>query len=126
MGPAGAITFKEECELMEGGFALVCKSEGKTPMGPSKSHSIMSYDAEKKAYTYTAAENNSPVFTALGQTKGETWTWMTESDMGGKPMKVRVTIKEAAPSSYDFLMEMSMDNAAFAPLMEGKATKVGT
>ena len=51
MGPGGPITFKETCELMEGGFALVCRSEGKGPMGPTKSVSIMSYDVEKKAYT---------------------------------------------------------------------------
>jgi hypothetical protein len=49
MGPAGAVTFKETCELYEGGFALVCRSEGKNPMGPAKSISIMSYDVEKKA-----------------------------------------------------------------------------
>ena len=56
MGPAGAVTFKEVCEMMDGGFALVCRTEGKSPMGPTKGVSIMSYDTEKKTYTYTAAE----------------------------------------------------------------------
>lgn len=126
MGPGGPITFRETCELFEGGFALVCRSEGKGPMGPMKSQSIMSYDVEKKAYTYTAAESNTPVFTALGHTVGETWTWATESNMGGKVMKTRVTIKESGPTSYEFRMEMAMDAGTFAPVMEGKATKAGT
>lgn len=126
MGPGGQITFKEECELLEGGFALVCRSEGKSPMGPTKSHSIMSYDVERKAYTYTAAESNSPVFTALGQTSGPTWNWNTESKMGTQVMKVRVTIKENGPTSYDFLMEMAMDSGAFTPVVQGKTAKAGT
>lgn len=126
MGPGGAVTFKETCELMDGGFALICRSEGKGPMGPSKSFSIMSYDADKKAYTYTAAENNMPVFTALGQVSSDTWTWLTESSMGGKPMKTRVVIKEAGPTAYDFTMELSADGAPFARVIEGKSTRSGT
>ncbi len=126
MGPAGAVTFKEVCELMDGGFGLVCRSDGKGPMGPSKAHAIMSYDVEKKTYTYTAAESNMPVFTALGQVAGDTWTWTTESTMGGQAMKTRVTVKEGGPKTYDFLMEMSMAGGAFAPMVQGKATRIGT
>lgn len=126
MGPAGPVTFKETCELLEGGFALVCRSEGKGPMGPSKSVSIMSYDLEKKAYTYTAAENNMPVFTALGQVAGPKWTWSTEANMGGKPMKTRVTITEGGATSYSFQMELSLADGPFATVMEGKATRTGT
>ena len=126
MGPAGQITYREVCEMMDGGFALVCRSEGKSPMGPTKGVSIMSYDTEKKTYTYTAAESGMPAFTALGQTSGPAWTWTTESMMAGKPMKTRVTIKEGGPASYDFLMEMSMAGGAFAPMVQGKSTKAGT
>ncbi|MGH9313175.1 MAG: DUF1579 family protein [Vicinamibacterales bacterium] len=126
MGPGGPMTFKETCEMFEGGFALVCRSEGKSPMGPTKSLSIMSYDVEKKTYTYTAAESNSPVFTALGQTADGTWTWGTESKMAGKMMKTKVTIKETGPTSYEFRMELASDGGAFTPFVEGKATRVGT
>jgi hypothetical protein len=126
MGPGGAITFKETCELFEGGFALVCRSEGKNPMGPAKSVSIMSYDVEKKAYTYTAAETKSPVFTAYGQVTNGTWNWKTESSAGGKTMAVIVTITEKGGTSYDFKMEMAMDGGTPMTVMEGKATKTGT
>lgn len=126
MGPAGTVTFKETCELYEGGFALVCRSEGKNPMGPAKSISIMSYDVEKKAYTYTAAETNNPVFTAYGQVANDTWNWKTESTMGGKTMAVLVTITEKGGTAYDFKMEMAMDGGTPTTVMEGKATKSGT
>jgi hypothetical protein len=123
MGPGGPITVKEVCELMDGGFAVVCRGEGKGPMGAMKSVAIMTYDAEKKAYTYTAAESNMPVFTALGQAQGGTWTWRNESSTGTQKMITRVTIKEGGPKAYDLLIEMSMDGKTFAPIVQGKATK---
>ena len=42
MGPGGEVTYTETCELFEGGFALVCESEGTSPTGPTKTFSIMS------------------------------------------------------------------------------------
>jgi hypothetical protein len=119
MGKGGPMTMKETCELMDGGFAVVCRGEGKGPMGPQKTVSIMSYDAEKKTYTFTAAESGMPVFTALGQVKGPTWTWTMQSS----GMTTRVTITEKDPRAYDFVMEMSMDGKTFARLAEAKVTK---
>lgn len=126
MGPGGAMAFQEVCELMPGGFSVVCRSDGKSPMGAVKAVSIMSYDADKKAYTYTAAESNMPAFTATGQAQGQTWLWSATSNMGGKTMTTRVTITEGGPKSYDMTMEMSMDGKNFAPIMSGKATRTGT
>jgi hypothetical protein len=126
MGPAGPITFKESCEMWEGGFALVCRSEGKNPMGTAKSISIMSYDVEKKVYTYTAVETNNPAFTAYGQVTNGTWNWKNESKMGGKTMALHVTITEKGGSAYDFKMEMATDGGTPMTVAEGKATKTGT
>lgn len=123
MGPGGPVTLKQTCELMDGGFAVVCRAEGKNPMGTSRSVAISTYDAEKKVYTYTAAESNMPVFTALGSTKGSTWTWNTEAAMGTQRVYTRVTQTEAGPKAYDFVMEMSLDGKTFARLVEGKFTK---
>ena len=126
MGPGGPVTMKEVCELTGGGFALVCRSDGKTPMGATKATSIMTYDAERKTYTYTSAESNMPVFTATGRVEGPTWTWTNTSNMGGQKMTMRVTIKEAGPKAYDMNMEMSMDGKTFASLMSAKATRAGS
>ena len=123
MGPGGPITFTQTCEAMDGGFAVVCRSEGKGPMGPSKAVAIMSYDAQRKAYTYTAAESNMPAFTAIGQTNGTVWTWNTEMVMGAQKMFTRVTQTEGGPKSLDFAMELSLDGKTFARVVEGKMTK---
>jgi|SRR5687767_6541297 hypothetical protein len=123
MGKGGPVTFRETCEAMPGGFSVVCRSEGKGPMGPTKAVSIMGYDAARKTYTYTAAESNMAPFTALGQNQGQTWTWTMDATEGGQKMTMRVTIKEGGPKGYDMNMEMSMDGKTFAPVMSGKATR---
>jgi hypothetical protein len=123
MGPGGPITMKQTCDIMDGGFAVVCRAEGKSPMGATKGASITSYDTDKKAYTYTSAESNMPVFTALGTVKGPTWTWNTDGMMGTQRVYTRVTLTEGGPKAYDFAMEISMDGKSFARLVEGKFTK---
>jgi len=120
------ISFTESCEWFEGGFALVCRSEGQGPMGPSKSLSIMTYDAGKKAYTYYGLESNAPPFMAIGQRQGKDWRWGSEAKMGEKSMKTRVTITEISPSSYGFEMEMSTDGGTWTRAMGGKSTKKTT
>jgi hypothetical protein len=127
MGPGGKIAFNESCELYEGGFAVVCNAEGMGPMGPTKSHSIMSYDADKKAYTYYAIEKGMPPFLATGQRDGKTWKWDAESKMGAMTMKTRVTVTETSPTSYTFDMKASTDGGAnWTQVMSGKSTKSGT
>jgi hypothetical protein len=123
LGPGGPITFKQTCELMEGGLALVCRSEGKNPMGPTKAVAIISYDAQQKAYTYTAAESNMPAFTAIGQVNGAVWTWNAEMTMGTQKIFTRVTQTEGGPKALDFAMELSLDGKTFARVIEGKLTK---
>ena len=124
MGPGGEITFTETCELFEGGFALVCKSEGTSPMGPTKTFAIMSYDTEKMAYTYHAVESNMPAFSSLGQREGKTWNWTSEAKMGSETMKIRVTITEMPPNSYTFKLEMSTDDGTnWMTSLEGTSTK---
>jgi Protein of unknown function (DUF1579) len=126
MGPAGPFTSTDVCEMFEGGFALVCRTEGKGPMGPSKSLSIMSYDTGKNAYVYHAVETNMPAFTAWGNTTDGTWNWTSESKMGANTMKSKVTITQTGPNGYDFIFEMSMDDGPFQQIVEAKATRSAT
>lgn len=128
MGPGGKITFTESCEWFEGGFAVVCRSEGKSPMGPTKSLSIMTFDMEKRSYTYYAVETGVPPFMANGHRDGKAWRWQTEASMGGgQTMKTEVTVTEVSPTATTFEMKASMDGGkTWAPVMEGKSTKVSS
>jgi hypothetical protein len=124
-GPAGKYTGKDDCSVFQGGFAIVCHSEGTGPMGATKSLGILGYSAEEKVYTYYGLDNSGMVPTTVskGSLTGDTWVYTDESKMGGKPMKSRYTMKQLSPTSYTFKWEMQDDKGAWATLMDGKATK---
>jgi hypothetical protein len=127
MGPGGPVTFTETCEMFEGGFALICRSEGKNPMGPTKTLAIMSYDSEKKAYTYYAVESGFPAFMATGKNMGKVWNWDTVSRMGEKTVTTAVTVTVTSATSQTFELKMSTDGGkTWIPSMSGKSTKSGT
>lgn len=123
--PAGKFTDTNNCEWFEGGFAVVCRSEGKGPMGPTKGLGIMSYSAEDKAYTYYGIDNGPMAMSTVpkGTVEGGTWSYKDESMMGGKVIKTRYTIKETSPVSYTFKWEMLGEDGAWKTVAEGKATK---
>jgi Protein of unknown function (DUF1579) len=126
MGPGGKMSSDDNCEWFDGHFAVVCRSEGKSPMGPTKGIGILSYSPEEKVYTYTGVDNSGMAMTTVprGTVKGDTWTYTDETMMGGQKMKSRVTIKETSPTSYSFVMEMQGPDGKWMPVMESKNTKV--
>lgn len=125
MGPGGKMTFTERCEWFEGRFAVVCHSEGQSPMGPGKSMGILSYSPQEKAYTYYGVDSSGMTMTSVphGAVKGDTWTYDDEGMMGGKKVKSRVTIKEVSPTSYTFKMETLGPDGKWVEVMESTSTK---
>jgi hypothetical protein len=126
MGPAGKITSTDTCEWLEGGFALLCRSEGMNPMGPTSAIAISSYDMAQKAYTYYGVEAGMPPFMATGQRDGKVWRYRTESQMGDTTVWTRVTIAETSATSYSFEVESSTDGKTWTRVVEGTATKRGS
>jgi len=125
MGPGGKYTSTDKCAWFEGGFAVVCSSNGSAPMGAMKSIGILGYSAEEKVYTYSGVDNSGMTMTTVphGTRQGDTWTYHDENMMGGKMVKSRVTIKELSPSAYTFKMEMQAPDGTWATTMESKSTK---
>ncbi len=123
-GPAGKITMSDTYEWFTGGFSVVCHSQGKGPMGQMKGLAIMSYSPEEKNYTYYAVESMGMAEMSKGTVKGDTWTWTSESKMGGKVVKSRFIIKELSPSSYSYKWETPGASGSWTTIMEGKETKV--
>jgi len=126
MGPGGKITATDKCDWFQGGFAVVCYSDGMSPAGPTKSIGILSYSSEEKAYTYYGVDNSNMAMTSVphGTVQGNTWSYSDESTMGGNKVKSRVTIKELSPTAYTFKMEMQGPDGKWADVMESKSTKV--
>jgi hypothetical protein len=122
MGPGGKVHTKDTCTWFDGGFALVCNGAGENPAGKTKSVAIMTYDANRKAYTYTGVESGMPVAFAMGKKTGDTWVYTGED--GG--MKSRVTIQVTSQTSYTMKFEMSTDGSTWMTVMEGTAKKTST
>ena len=123
--PGGKVTSLDACEWFEGGFAVVCRSEGKGPMGPMKSIGILGYSTEEKVYTYYALDSGPMAMATVsrGTTQDGTWVCNDEAKMGGKMVKSRYTIKETSPTSYTFKWEMLGGDGSWQTLMEGKTAK---
>jgi hypothetical protein len=124
MGPGGKITMTESCEWFAGGFQLVCRSKGTSPMGPGTSQAVLAYDAGRKAYTYHAISSHGDAIFIRGNVDGKVWTYVDDVTVEGKPMKIRATVTEETPTSYSFKLEASFDNGPMVVMEEGKATKV--
>ena len=126
MGPGGKITATDKCDWFQGGFAVVCYSDGMSPTGPTKSIGILSYSSEEKAYTYYGVDNSNMAMTSVphGTVQGNTWSYSDESTMGGNKVKSRVTVTELSPTAYTFKMEMQGPDGKWAEVMESKSTKV--
>lgn len=122
-GPAGKVSFTEHNEWFPGGFFIVTHSEEKGPMGPGKGLAVMGYNTQEKAYTYYAVNSMGMTESAKGTVQGDTWTWQSESKVGGKPIKNRFTIKELSATSYSYKFETSPDGKTWSTIMEGKSTK---
>jgi len=126
MGPGGKITTTDDCQWFEGKFSVICRSEGTTPNGPTRSIGILGYSTEEKVYTYYGVDNSGMTMSSVpkGTIQGDTWTYTDESTMGGQKVKSRVTIKEVSPKSYTFRMEFQGPDGKWMPAMESTNTKV--
>lgn len=125
MGPGGKITSTDKCDWFQGKFAVVCYSDGTSPMGPSKSIGILSYSPEAKVYTYSGTDSSGMTMTTVphGKVQGDTWVYDDESMMNGKMVKSRVTIKELSPADYTFKMDYQGPDGKWGTVMESKSTK---
>lgn len=126
MGPGGKFTASDNCEWFDGRYSVICRSEGTTPAGRSKSIGILGYSPEEKVYTYYGVDNSSMTMASVprGTVRGDTWTYTDESVMGGQKVKSRVTIQELSPTKYTFKMETQGSDGKWAPMMESTNTKV--
>ncbi|MEO6324971.1 MAG: DUF1579 family protein [Thermoanaerobaculia bacterium] len=123
MGAGGKMSGMDSCSWFEGGYAVVCKSTGKSPMGPMKGMGIMSYSTEDKVYTYFGIDNMGMGDYAKGHVDNDVWTYSNESKFGGKTYKGRYTMSGIKPDSYSFKWELSEDGTTWMTMMEGKTTR---
>lgn len=122
-GPGGKVTGTDTCEWFAGGFHVVCRSDGKGPMGDMKGLGLLGYSTEDKVYTYYGIDSMGMGSGSKGTVSGAVWTWNGEDKVGGKVIKGRYTITQTTPNAYTFKWEMSQDGKTWNAIMEGKETR---
>jgi hypothetical protein len=123
MGPGGKYTSTDRIEWMPGGFFLVSHTQGASSMGKVTGISIYGYDAQRKVYTYDEYNSAGENVQATGTFDGKVWTWSSDLNMGGKPVKSHFIITQTSPTAYTFKFEMSQDGTNWATIMDGTGTK---
>jgi uncharacterized protein DUF1579 len=127
MPGAGKYTGTYHNAVALGGFFVELHSTGNTGTEKWTGTSFLGYNAAEKVYTYDEFNSTGEHILAKGTLEGDTWTWTSETKMGGQTMNGRYTEKINSPTSYDFKFEASTDGGkTWATFLEGKSTKVGT
>ena len=125
-GPAGKISGTATCEWFAGGFHVVCRGEFELTGSSERMTNleIVSYDAEAKVYSYHGITSFGASVSGKGSVTGNTWTWLWDEKVAGKPAKFRETRVEKSPTSHTFSLEYSVTGGPWTILEEGTVTKV--
>ena len=121
--PGGKSTSTDRAEVFPGGFFVLTHSSGTGPMGPVHELEIMGYDTKEQVYTYDGFNNFGEHEVYKGTVEGDTWTWIGNSDFGGKVFKGRFVAKVISPTVYTFHFDYSPDGSSWTNIMEGKSTR---
>ena len=118
----GKMISTDHTQMMPGAFFAVTHTDGNGAMGELHELAVMGYDPMGKVYTYDSYSNFGEQEHFKGTVQGDTWTWTSEGNMGGKMVNMRFIAKEVSPTMYTMKLEM-MTGSNWVTVMEGKATK---
>src|SRR4029450_1262328 len=126
-GAAGKLSRTMTCDWFAGGFHLVCRGEETGPTGKRTFLNILAYDEKAKAYTeYGISSLGESEYSTGGSIVGNKRTFVKDldSDVKGKPTKLRYTEVQVSPTFYTYQAEASKDGGPWTVIAEGKVTKV--
>jgi hypothetical protein len=125
--PAGKLSSTTTCEWFSGGFHLVCRGEESGPTGKRTFLNIKAYDEKAKAYTeYGISSLGESEYTTGGSIVGNKLTYVKDldSNVEGKPIKLRYIEVQVSPTFYTYQAEASIGGGPWTVIAEGKITKV--
>jgi Protein of unknown function (DUF1579) len=124
--PGGKMSSTDTCEWFDGKFAVVCKTRGQGPMGPSRGLGIMNWSPEEKVYLYFGVDNTPMAMSTVprGTVDGDVWTYSDESRMNGKLVKSRYVMTRIDQRTYSFKWEIEGEGGAWSTVVTGKSTRV--
>lgn len=102
-GPGGQkFESSEHLEWMPGGFFLLAHSYSDKKL---EGVTVIGYDPNEKVFTHTTFNSTGRTELWKGTAEDDTWTW-TRGGIGGKPVKVRLSIKKTSSNSYSFVQDV--------------------
>ena len=122
-GPPGKIAGRDRVERGPG-FTALFHTDLTTPLGKTTSVSTISYDTVTNGYLMHSIDSADAVTTARGTMGGATWTWLTESHVGGHVVKGRDITTFTSPSTYTWTFEIEAEDGVYVLIEQGRATKV--
>jgi Protein of unknown function (DUF1579) len=124
-GSAGKLSSTMTCDWFAGDFHLVCRGEERGPTGKRTFLNILAYDEKAKAYTeYGIGSLGEREYSTGGSIVGNKRTFVLDSDVEGKPTKLRYIEVQVSPTFYTYQAEASIDRGPWTVIAEGKVTKV--
>lgn len=117
-------TLTESCEWFAGEFQVVCRSEGRHPMGSMRSQTILGYNGRDKSYTRYSHNSFGNATFMTGTVSAQVHTWTGEISIGGQSIKLRATVTEQSPTSYVYKVEGSVAGGPWELVEQGKGTKL--
>jgi hypothetical protein len=122
-GPGGKFSSTNRVQWMDGAFFLVTQSDFHGATGSGSETAYMGYDTDNKIYTYDSFNTLGEADHAKGNLDGNTWIWLSDTQIGTQTMKGRMTLNILSPTTYHFKFEISPDAATWTTVIEGQDTK---
>jgi ketosteroid isomerase-like protein len=123
-GPVGKSSMTMDCRWFAGGSNLVCTADGMITSGGYHDVMVYSYDAGSKAYRGFDADNvgmGTPFALSFGN---NTWTFLYDLRMDGKPVRMRMTLFDLSKDGCSIKQEISTAGGPFTLISDGTAKKL--
>ena len=123
--PAMKFTGTDDCRWTASGFAVICESALYRP-GRTKysGASLYYYDPTSKTYRYHAVDSSGGIEDKTGTVSGDVWTWLGESNFGGKMYHTRYIVKFVSADSFEYTDESGESENSMKVFVSGKETRV--
>jgi hypothetical protein len=122
--PAMKYTGTDDCRWTPGGFAVICETTLYRPGTKYSDTSIVYYDPTSKTYQYHAVDSSGGVENKTGTVDGDVWTWLGDSNFGGKLYHTRFIMKFVSADSFEYTDESGESESSMKVFVSGTETRV--
>jgi len=122
--PAMKFSGTDDCRWTAGGFGVICETELHRPGRKYSETSFVYYDPTSKTYRYSAVDSSGGIENKTGTVNGDVWTWLGESNFGGKLYRTRYIMKFDSAGSYEYTDESGESESSMKVFVSGKETRV--